>query len=324
MEPEPEVERVVGPSVNAPPFGAFRCRRSASWPRSAAGCASPNAEGCIGALVACERVKDADCVALLQWALPRLGLRWEGFRRVRRQVCRRIARRMAELGLGEWEAYRARLDADPGEWSAFGACCRVPISRFWRDRDVFESLARDVLPALARSAAARGARAMRAWSAGCASGEEPYSVVLAWQVAAPGLAIEVVATDADPGLLERARRARDAPGSRREIPAPLRDSAFAAAGGLLELAETLRERVELRCEDLRERMPPGPFDLVLCRNLAFTYFDDARQREVLSGLLARVVPGGALVIGRRERLPDGAWPLTPWPGARGVLRREPA
>jgi hypothetical protein len=54
---------------------------------------------------------DADCVALLQWALPRMGMRWPGFRKVRRQVCKRIARRIADLGLPDLAAYRAHLEA---------------------------------------------------------------------------------------------------------------------------------------------------------------------------------------------------------------------
>jgi chemotaxis protein methyltransferase CheR len=273
-------------------------------------------------------VKDAECVALLQWALPRLELRWTGFRRVRRQVCRRIARRIAELGLPDAAAYRAHLESAPAEWAVLDSCCRVSISRFWRDRDVFEALARGVLPDLARRAAARGSTLLRAWSAGCASGEEPYSLVLAWELeargSAPGLELRVVATDADPALVERARRAVYPPGSLRELPAAWRAAAFEPAGPSLRLAARLREQVELRCEDLRERMPDGPFDLVLCRNLAFTYFDDGQQRSVLAGLLERVVAGGALVVGRRERLPEGRWPLAPWPGARGVFRKEGA
>jgi chemotaxis protein methyltransferase CheR len=58
-------------------------------------------------------MRDAECVALLHWALPRLGLRWRGFRRVHRQVCKRIARRIEELRLADLAAYRARLACTP-------------------------------------------------------------------------------------------------------------------------------------------------------------------------------------------------------------------
>jgi chemotaxis protein methyltransferase CheR len=58
---------------------------------------------------------DADCVAFLQWALPQLGRRWAGYRKVRRQVCRRVWRRVGELGLDSLAEYRRRLEQDPDE-----------------------------------------------------------------------------------------------------------------------------------------------------------------------------------------------------------------
>src|SRR5215218_3377296 len=75
-----------------------------------------------------------ECVAFLQWALPRLGLRWAGYRKVRRQVCRRVARRIAALGLPDHAAYRAHLEAHAEEWDVLRALTPVTISRFGRDR----------------------------------------------------------------------------------------------------------------------------------------------------------------------------------------------
>jgi chemotaxis protein methyltransferase CheR len=62
-------------------------------------------------------MKDADCTEFLQWALPRFGMRWAGFRRVRGQVCKLLWRRLAELGLAELTAYRALLETHPQEWT---------------------------------------------------------------------------------------------------------------------------------------------------------------------------------------------------------------
>jgi chemotaxis protein methyltransferase CheR len=94
-------------------------------------------------------VDDRDCTAFLQWALPQRDLRWPGFRKVRRQVCKRLKRRIRELGLGDLAAYRSRLEADPAEWRAFDECCHITISRFFRDRGVFEVLRTYVLPDIA-------------------------------------------------------------------------------------------------------------------------------------------------------------------------------
>jgi chemotaxis protein methyltransferase CheR len=249
---------------------------------------------------------DAECVDFLQWALPRLGLRWQGFRKVRRQVCRRVSRRIAGLGLGEADTYRLYLEHNAQEWDALARLCRVAISRFWRDRSVFEALRDVVLPELCP--------AVSAWSAGCASDEEPYSLVLA--AAEACVEIHVLATDVDPVLLERARRACYPKSSLRDLPVNLRAHAF--EDGCLR--PEYREPVDFLRHDVRDGAPGGPFDLTLCRNLVFTYYADELQREIGRRLARSLRADGALVVGAHEALPDALDRLPPWPGARGVYR----
>jgi chemotaxis protein methyltransferase CheR len=269
-------------------------------------------------------VKDAECVALLRWALPRLGMRWEGFRKVRRQVCKRIERRQAELQLASVDAYRPYLAAHPSEWARLDAMCRIPISRFFRDRAVFKRLGRDVLPILADARRSRGKSTLRVWSAGCASGEEPYSLKLLWEFELraryPDLTLEIVATDAEPQMLERARRARYGASSLRDLPAGWIDRGFRCFDGEHELRPELAAGIELRCGDILDRCPAGPFDLVLCRNLAFTYFGDALQRDTLKQIADRLVVGGFLVIGSHELLPPKEEEFTIWDARAGLYR----
>lgn len=85
--------------------------------------------------------RDAQWVSFLQWALPRLGLRWPGFRKVRRQVIKRIARRIEALQLGDLDSYRRYLETHEQEWLRLDDFCRITISRVYRDRRVFDSLA---------------------------------------------------------------------------------------------------------------------------------------------------------------------------------------
>jgi chemotaxis protein methyltransferase CheR len=258
--------------------------------------------------VATERRRDdAACVAFLQWALPRLGLHWAGYRKVRRQVCRRLHRRLAELGLPDLDAYRARLTADPAEWDVLETLTPVTISRFARDRAVFDALAREVVPRL-------GCARLRTWSAGCASGEEAYTLALFWP------AMDVLATDVHPAVLERARRAAYPRSSLRELTAAERDRAFAPRGAEHVVRPEIAARVTVARHDVRDPPPPGPFDLVLCRNVAFTYLDEDRRRAVLAGMASAVRAGGALVIGLHEALPESPW-FAPWPDARAVHRR---
>jgi chemotaxis protein methyltransferase CheR len=156
--------------------------------------------------------------------------------------------------------------------------------------------------------------AVSAWSAGCASGEEPYSLVLA--AAEAGVKIHVVATDVDPVLLGRARGACYQESSLRDLPADLRARAF--DDGCLR--PEYREPVDFVRHDVRDGAPGDPFDLVLCRNLVFTYYADELQREIGRHLARSLRAGGALVVGAHEAVPDTLEEIAPWPDARGVYR----
>lgn len=264
-------------------------------------------------------MRDGECTAFLQWALPRRRLRWEGYRKVRAQVCKRLRRRSNELGLPDLRAYRAYLEGHPAEWPAFDSLCPITLSRFYRDRAAFDFLAATILPELAIAARHAGTRSLRAWSIGCACGEEPYTLRLTWQFAvapqAPGMTLHVVATDVVEAVLARARAACYTAGSLAQLPAEWRARAFERREREFCLTETFREGVDFRLQDIRAELPAERFALVLCRNLAFTYFDDALQAETLGRMRSRLLPGGALVIGRRERLPANVPGFAPWPGA---------
>lgn len=269
---------------------------------------------------------DSDCVAFLQWALQRLGMRWGGFRKVRRQVCKRLRRRLAELELPDLEAYRARLERDPEEWVGLERLTHVTISRFHRDTRTFDLLWAEVLPALAAGALARGDYVVRAWSVGCASGEEAYTLAIGWRLSvangAPAVRLRVLATDVDETMLSRARRGCYRAGSLRELPEAWRFAAFRRSADEFCLRDEFREGVSVVRHDVRNGpVPEGQFDLVLCRNLAFTYFDAAGQRAAALGLLGALRAGGAMVVGKHEGPPDGVGGLEAWDAAARVYRR---
>ncbi len=264
-------------------------------------------------------MKDADCIHFLQWALPRLGLRRAGYRRVRGQVCKRLRRRLAALGLKDLSDYRALLAvdaADAAEWRQFDRLCRVSVSRFYRDQGVWRCLERELLPQLVAQAAVRGGARLRIWSAGCASGEEPYTLALMFALGdtLKSGEPEILATDADPHLLARARRACYPRSSLRELPATWR-AAFERSGVAFCLRPEYRTPVRFLAQDIRRDVPDGRFDLVLCRNLVFTYFEEPLQ-AVIAGRLAEVlVPGGCLLLGSHESLPEAVAGLVqerPW------------
>jgi chemotaxis protein methyltransferase CheR len=251
---------------------------------------------------------DPDCISFLQWALPRLRLQWRGFRKVRRLVCKRATRRARELGLGSLVEYRAYLESTPQEWIALDGLCRIPISRFYRDRALFDALRSTLLLRLAGQALGRGAVALRAWSAGCASGEEPYTLSFVWELDVrrhfPTMGLSVLATDVDETMLERAERGCYGAGSLKQLPPEWVPVAFRHEDGLFCVRDELRACVTFRREDIRTTLPDGPFDLVMCRNLALTYFEPELQRTVIEGIVGRIVRGGLLIVGCHECPPE--------------------
>jgi chemotaxis protein methyltransferase CheR len=267
---------------------------------------------------------DAECTTFLQWALPRLQMRWAGFRKVRGQVCNRLSRRISMLGLEGMEAYRAHLTAHPDEWDHLDSCCRVTISRFYRDRGIFDCLRATLLPDLAREAL-RADGELRVWSAGCASGEEPYSLILLWQLAVgahfPEVRLLVEATEADTGLLERARAGIYPASSLKDLPEEWVAEGFEPTGGRFRLRDRFRTDVRFSNQDIRRQMPGGPFGLILCRNLVFTYYEDAFQVSLLERMLDRLKKEGALVLGAHERLPEDSGLLEQAHPALPIFRR---
>src|SRR5262245_29378402 len=254
-------------------------------------------------------MNDPELVAFLQWALPRLGLRWQGYRKVRARVRKKLNERLRQLGLPDIAAYRDRLEAHPQEWVVLDALCRITISRFHRNRGVFDHLRRVVLPGLAERASERGAEAVRCWSAGCASGEEPYTLRILWERELPAecgpVPLQIVATDVDERLLERARQGLYPASSLKELPRELLETALVREGEQFRLRDELRVGVEFYRQDIREVMPAVTFDLVLCSNLACIHFEEEGRREVVRGIDERLVAGGYLVLGAHESLPGG-------------------
>ena len=211
---------------------------------------------------------DSNCVRFLQWALPQLGYRWPGFRKVRRQVCRRISKRWRDLELLDWSAYQQYLGDHPDEWKVLDSFCRISISRFYRDRGVFDLVRQTVLPHLAATALRKNETVVRCWCLGCASGEEPYSLMLMWkkcvQPQYPNIELRVIGSDSDSQMLDRASRAVYPASSLKDLPRDWIDSSFTRQTNA-ERVEQFRLNPEYQlgvrfvCQDVRHGGIDGPF-----------------------------------------------------------------
>jgi chemotaxis protein methyltransferase CheR len=240
----------------------------------------------------------------LRTTLPALGLRWRRFRSA--TIRRRIGGRLQELGFSSLAEYRSHLLAHPEEQRFLTDQLTVTISRFWRNRFVFDSLARTWVPALL--ARLKPGEPLRAWSVGCACGEEPYSLLLLWEehFTASGRELRLVATDADRRCLHRAREGRYPASSLRELPLDLRRRYFVSEAGDWIIDMKFREGVVWLEHNLFWDFPLPDNHLILCRNVAYTYFTEPVQQVITRRLHEALRPGGLLVIGRKDRLPSGA------------------
>ena len=269
-------------------------------------------------------MKDTEGVHFLQWCLPKLGLIWPGYRKVRRQVCKRIQRRLESLSLSALADYQRYLETHPEEWTVLDLSCWISISRFYRDKAVFEFLEHEVLPTLARQALTQGECVLRCWSIGCAGGEEPYSLSLLWKLKLhaefPNVQLMILATDIDEQAVARSRRGCYPPSSLKDLPEDWRAQGFDHTAEDFCIKPEFREPVTLLAQDVRQATPEDRFHLILCRYLAFTYFDAPLQSDTLRRLAERLRVGGALLIGKDERLPDGEFGLAPWSEREGVYR----
>lgn len=259
---------------------------------------------------------DIDCIDFLQWTLPKLRMRWKGFRKVRKRVCRRLQSRIDELGLESVKDYRKYLEENIEEWGILDSYCRITISRFYRDRELFNTLSWEIFPLLRELALREKYQEVRCWSAGCASGEEPYTLKIIWEsimaLKSQRLNIKITATDVNKRVLARAREGLYSTSSFWELPVTLFRRSFHLKDGSYILKNEFKEDITFLKQDIRWDMPSHRFHLILCRNLVFTYFDESLQREILERISAHLLPGGFLITGCHEKISPEDFNLKVW------------
>ena len=238
----------------------------------------------------------------LREASSLLGLQWRPFQR--RGIRRKIERRIAQIGLSDSEEYLLKIIEDPEEHSHLSKILSVTISRFFRDREVFHNIETSVIPAIFKD---RKDSNLKAWSIGCASGEEPYSLVLLWkdrfEKMWAQIQLSILATDIDENLLERAKDGRYKKSSVKEVPEGILRNYFKIDNDLYILDRTIRESVDFRRHDIMHEEPFFGMDIIFCRNLAFTYFSKECQTDVIKKIATSLKDEGYLVIGKDESLP---------------------
>jgi chemotaxis methyl-accepting protein methylase len=217
---------------------------------------------------------------------------------------RRIAVRMRARGTHTYEAYAALLSRDVEEYDRLLDALTINVTKFYRNAGTWAALARPHLADLWR---ARGGQ-LRVWSAGCASGEEPYTlaVLLAETARAAGEEARlsraaVDATDIDRESLERTVAAAYEDAAFQEMPVELVRRYFTPEPPRRPVP-AIRQLVHpLRHDLLREAPPRPPYDLIVCRNVVI-YFDRPTQERLFAAFADALAPEGRLVLGKVETL----------------------
>ena len=221
-------------------------------------------------------------------------------------VYSRLAKRLRALGLESFRDYCALVGSEEGteERSQMIAALTTNVTRFFREPHHFDHLRAKVVEPIA--AEIKQGRRLRIWSAGCSSGQEPYSIALSILSLLPDARaydVKILATDINPLVLDTARKASYPAEEVVSVPADLRRSWMENVGsGAMRLDEAPRGLVTFRPLNLIGAWPmKGPFDAVFCRNVVI-YFDEKTQMRLLTRISTLLRPGGYLYLGHSERM----------------------
>ena len=242
----------------------------------------------------------------------------------RTTIKRRIERRMMLQRIESLDEYGALINGDPGEVDALYQDLLIRVTEFFRDRDSFEALRRNVFPVLCESRARN--QPIRIWVPGCATGEEVYSVTIALLEYlgddSPALRIQVFGTDVSEAALHKARAGVYGPGVLQEVSAERLERFFVRQDGDYRIAKEIRDLCLFARQDVTRDPPFSRLDLISCRNLLI-YLDDVAQRRVLRTFHYALRPQGMLFFGPAESVGQSAGLFEQVDNRSRVFRRVP-
>ena len=255
---------------------------------------------------------------LLAWLKESRGFDFTGYKRP--SLVRRVARRMSDVGITDVAAYRDHLELHPDEFTALFNTVLINVTSFFRDQESWDHLTQVLLPPLlARN------RPVRAWSAGCASGQEAYSLAI---VLAEALGVEefrrrvkIYATDVDEEALAAARAARYTEAELAGLRPEQVEKWFVRDGDRWTVVAPLRRAVVFGRNDLVQDAPISHIDVLTCRN-TLMYLNAETQARVVGRLHFALEPHGVLMLGKAEMLLAHSPLFTPVDLSRRLFRRR--
>ena len=255
--------------------------------------------------------------------LNHFGFSWAGFRRVRKGVKKRLARHMLEMGCKNIDEYIEIIEKDREVHIQFERLMTVSISRFFRDRKLWEIMRGEILPLMLE----KKNQMVKVWSAGCASGEEVYSFKILWEEKrksfknVPGL--NLLASDMNPAYLDRAKAGVYSRSSMREVPDEIMSVYFnQTVNGKYVLKSRAKMGIEWQVHHLLSDPPEIAFDLIFLRNNLLTYYADEVIVPAVGKMVDSLTPKGFLIIGSHERMPFERADLSQWGDSTYIYQRH--
>jgi chemotaxis protein methyltransferase CheR len=247
--------------------------------------------------------EEAEFLEFIAGISRRLGLSLDGYKD--RCLRRRIAVRMRACGVQSYTEYQELLDRQAPEYERLKDAITINVTRFYRNAETWNLVRQRVLPELFDGDGPE----VRVWSAGCSSGEEPYTLAMLMAEYLEGRGkperldlVTVDATDIDRQCLARAHEGRYPREALADVPAGLALRYFEEHGSECRVIERLRRRVVVRSSDLCvDPAPSRQYQLIVCRNVVI-YFGRAMQERVFLEFANALAPGGFLVLGKVESL----------------------
>ncbi len=259
-----------------------------------------------------------------QRLLKRFDLSWEGYRRVRKGVKKRVNRHMNQLGCRGLVDYFKIIDTDERIKQDCRRLLTVSISRFFRDRELWKLLESQILPAILK----KPEKKIRIWSTGCACGEEVYSLKILLEVIKNRLdyspEFEILATDLNPIYLQKAEEGIYSLSSLKDCPEEWLSLYFNPIGkdNGYKIIPILKRGIEFLEHDLLTIPPSGPFHLIFLRNNLLTYYQDSLRIPALKAIIGELAPEGFLIIGSHEAIPQIDSDLLPLRGGKYIFQKQ--
>jgi two-component system CheB/CheR fusion protein len=264
---------------------------------------------------------DPQFEALLIYLKEARGFDFTGYKRS--SLMRRVTRRMSQIGCTDFAGYLDRLEVHPDEFTALFDTILINVTGFFRDPEAWDFFRTEVLRPLA---AAKAGAPIRAWTAGCASGEEAYTLAIALaEVLGPEAfrdQVKIYATDVDEDRLNDARHATYGEREIQAVAPELLDRYFEPVGNRYTFRKDLRRSVIFGRNDLVQDAPISRVDLLTCRN-TLMYFNAETQTKILNRFHFALADTGVLFLGKAEMLLSHGSLFAPLDLKRRVFRRVP-